>query len=737
MRTIERLASWRFTLDPEKGQWEDVTVPHTWNALDGQSGTGSYLRTEAVYETSFSRPASRTVYVRFEGANTNAAVFCNDSYVGAHRGGYSAFQFDLTPWLREGSNTLRVLVSNEKDDISYPVSADYTFFGGIYRDVYLIGFDGPHFSMECYGSCGVFVTPEIEGRVNVRTYVTGGSVLRAVILDPQGTCCCSAILPVKEELVTFDLGVSEPLLWAGRKAPHLYTLELQLDDSDALRVPFGFRTAAADAEHGFLLNGQKYTLYGVSRHQDRENMGWAIGEKEHREDIGLIMDIGATTVRLPHYQQADFVLDLCDQNGLVVWAEAPLNSEYLNSEQADDLIEAQVIAMICQLYNHPSVCFWSLANEISIGGVSDALIALLNRLEKTVKSLDPRRITVMANMGSVAPKSPLWRITDASSVNQYLGWYDGSREDYGPFLDRLHAALPDRALGISEYGAEAVIKWHSDQPRCMDYTEEYQALVHESAWSAITARPWLMGSWVWNMFDFAANHRDEGGVKGRNNKGLVTFDRKTKKDSFWFYKACWSDEPFVYITGKRFTRRAGEAVDIKVYSNQKRVTLSDGLHSWTLEGEHVFVFEQIPFSGEALTLTAEAGECRDTLTLLHVDRPDPSYVLPQEKAEVDNRVRQWFADLQKPSEAIVHREGYFSMDVLMDDIVRCPEAMAEVEQYWAGPLELAAPEQAARLRKGGSMPPAQIWRYIKKWLPEAAYDYLDAGLAKVKMPEGQ
>lgn len=735
MRKTIELIQWdfRFARDAES-EWKRVAIPHTWNADDGQSG-GGYRRDRGVYRTFFDCPKEKSVFIRFEGANTTAAVTLNGRRIGEHAGGYSAFQFDLTNALVPGLNELTVEVSNEKDPEIYPASADYTFFGGLYRKVSLLCFDGPHFSMTRHGSFGVFAVPSVDGSVRVRAYTDGGRVIRARVFAPDGALAAENTVPVVGEHTDFIMNVKNPQLWEGVSGPRLYRLEIALDDADILNIRIGFRTLAADPDRGFLLNGVPCPLHGVSRHQDRENLGWAIGPKEHREDLEIILEIGANTVRLPHYQQDEYVLDLCDEYGLAVWAEIPLNSEYLPGEKADRLIEQQLLEMICQQYNHPSICFWSIANEISIGGVSEALYAELRALNGIAKELDPNRITIMANMGSVAPKSPLWAITDAVSVNQYLGWYDGEYTDYGPFLDRLHAALPGRPLALSEYGADAVLKWHSDHPRRMDYTEEYQALVHESAWAAISQRPWLLGSWVWNMFDFAAGHRDEGGVKGRNSKGLVTYDRRVRKDAFWFYKACWSDEPFVYITGKRFTRRAGETADIKVYSNLDRVTLSDGKTERTLEGEHVFVFTAVPLGKNETVLTARAGECTDTLTLTRVSEPDSSYVLPQPKVELDSRVRQWFADLQKPEEEIVHREGYYSMDHLMDDIVRSPEAMEAVEQYWAGPLDLSAPEYAARLRKGGSMPPAQIWRYVKNRLPEAAYGLLDAALSKVKCAE--
>ena len=735
MRKTIALTQWEFRFAQDEGKaWEPVTVPHTWNALDGQAG-GGYRRTRGIYRICFPRPEEKQVYVRFEGANTVAEATLNGQRIGRHVGGYSAFQFDLTDALVPGMNTLCVEVSNEPDANIYPAFADYTFFGGMYRKAELLCFDGPHFSLKKHGSEGVFVTPSPDGQIRVQAYTEGGRLVRACVTAPDGSPAAQAEVPVRGDEADLSLKVEKPQPWEGVPAPRLYRLRIALDDADEMDIRFGFRTAAADAERGFLLNGAPYPLHGVSRHQDRENMGWALSPAQHLEDMDIIREIGANTVRLPHYQQDEYVLDLCDERGLVVWAEAPMNSEYLPGEEADRLLEAQLTEMICQQYNHVSICFWSIANEISIGGVSEALFNELRHLNAIVKDLDSARLTVMANMGSVSPESPLWAMTDFVSVNQYLGWYDGSREDYGPFLDRLHAALKGKPLALSEYGAEAVTKWHSDDPKCMDYTEEYQALVHESAWAAIAARPWLVGSWVWNMFDFAACHRNEGGVPGRNNKGLVTYDRKTRKDAFWFYKACWSREPFVYITGKRFTRRAGDSADVKVYSNLSPVTLSDGKTAWTLEGEKVFIFRAVPLAEGETTLTARAGACADTLTLTRLDAPDPAYVMPQAKVELDSRVRQWFADLREPREEIVHREGYFSMDHMMDDIVRSPEAMEAVEKYWAGPLELASPTDAARLRKGGSMPPATIWRYVKDHLPEAAYSLLDAALSRVKCEE--
>lgn len=735
MRKKIQLNQWQFLqLNRKPPCWMSVQIPHTWNAYDGQDGGADYQRITCVYKTTFERPQAKKVYICFDGVNHLARVCCNGKDLGLHRGGYAAFNFELTKALQDGENELMVYVSNEPDGMTYPFMADYTFFGGIYRQVYLLAFDNAHFSMDEAGSCGVFVTPTIDGKVHVEAYTVGGAMLHASVSDPQKATVASATAPVQGELTVLDLQVDSPRLWEGKKSPVLYELHLALDDADKLVIPIGFRSVSTSAEEGFLLNGKPYQLHGVAKHQDREDMGWAIGDREQREDMDIICEMGANSVRLSHYQHASYVYDLCDERGMVAWAEIPLISEYMDTKEADENILHQLEELICQLYNHPSVCLWCIANEINIGGVNDHLIALLKCLEGRVKVLDVSRPTVMANIGATEVQSPLWQITDAVTVNKYLGWYEGDKEEFGPLLDRLHAALPGRPLGLSEYGADAVLMWHSDAPRCMDYTEEYQALLHECAWDALSQRSWLLGVWLWNMFDFAADHREEGGTRGRNHKGLVTFDRKIRKDAFWYYKACWSDEPFVYITGKRFTRRAGESLDVKVYSNQPEVTLKSGEQEWTLQGQHVFIFKDVPLTGDGITLCAVAGACTDTLDIEHIAQPDPSYVLPQPKVEIDARVRQWFADIQQPPKVIERVEGCFTMNDLMDDIVKCPEAMDAVETYWATPLDISGPGLAERLRKGGSMPPAHIWRFVKNKLPEAAYALLDAALAKVQRP---
>ena len=684
------------------GAFSPVSIPHTWNALDGQDGGGDYDRSEHVYRLHFARPEAEQVFIRFEGVNHTAAVHCNGRYVGTHRGGYSAFTMELTEALRDGVNRLAVHVSNGADAPIYPQTADFTFFGGIYRPVSLICVGRTHFDMGFYGGDGVFLTPAADGTVRFTARTCGGKQLHAAITDPQGRLAVEGdfSLPAGD----MCLRVDAPLLWDGVEAPNLYRLSLTLDDGcDYIELPFGFRSFAADPEQGFLLNGRPYPLHGVARHQDRENMGNALTDREHAEDIALIREIGANTVRLAHYQQAQYVYDLCDRYGLVVWAEIPFISQFDSRPEALRNAVDQLWELIIQSHHHPCICFWGIANEINIAGESPELYAQLEQLNTLAHQLDPSRLTAMANLGKTPVSSPLWRSSDIAGCNLYLGWYDGTYDDFGEYLDSMHAQLPDRPLAYTEYGGEAVPSWHSDAPKCLDYTEEYQALLHERAYSAMEQRPWLLATWLWTMFDFAADHREEGGCKGRNNKGLVTFDRKVKKDAFYFYKACWSKEPFVYITGHRYTRRASGCITVKVYSNLPSVTLTAGGYAKTQEGNRIFLFENVPLGAGETVLTATAKGAADSLTLERIAAPDPVYVLPQPEKQLNANVRQWFADFQPVPHVLTVKEGFYSVEDSMDTLLQSPAAWACVEKYWAAPLELSTPQQAARMRKGGAL----------------------------------
>lgn len=484
----------------------------------------------------------------------------------------------------------------------------------------------------------------------------------------------------------------EAHLWEGRKNPALYTAVVSLvKDGEVLdeRVTeFGIRTVAVDKD-GFMLNGKRYPLRGVCRHQDRQDKGWAISMKEHEEDAALIYEVGANTVRLAHYQQDERFYSLCDRLGIVVWAEIPYISAHL--ENGDANAESQLRELVVQNFNHPSIAVWGLSNEITIGGEKPEIIALHKRLNDIAHSLDPTRLTTVANVTMLDPASELTGITDTMSYNHYFGWYMGTVDDNAKWFDDFRAKYPDRPVGISEYGCEAVLTLHSADPKQGDYSEEYQAYYHENLLKIIEERPYLWATHLWNMFDFAVDGRNEGGVSGRNNKGLVTYDRKTKKDSFYLYKAAWSDEPFVHITSKRYVKRAEKNIKVKVYSNQKKVALFvNGKKLAESEGSRVFEFDVPLRLVGATRVEAVAGDCRDSAEFVRVLKPCKDYSLPPESTEVVN----WF-EKDGVRYEFEYPEGRFSVKDKIGDIIATEEGEALIMRL----AEKAVEEMKARGRE--------------------------------------
>lgn len=751
-KVIKWNENWGF-LKGERQQdvvWEVVTLPHTWNALDGQDGGNDYYQGPAWYKKTLTLESDwKEVYIRFGAVNKKAEVWCNGKSAGAHQGGFSAFTFDLTPFLEDGENEILVKADNSNELPIYPRQADFTFFGGIYREVELICFDEKaHFDVTRFGTDAIFVMPSMDGTVVVDTYVVADSSVYAEIFDANGsTVAKSKVMELGKnhmagETVQLTLKVPEVQRWDGTKNAYLYQVKVFLSAQnvqDVIAAHFGFRDYTVSASEGFFLNGAAYPLHGVCRHQDRENMGWAVTEKEHIEDMALMREIGANTIRLAHYQQAPFFYDLCDRDGMVVWAEIPFISVYDEREEADENLRQQMQELVLQNYNHPSICFWGIANEVGIGGESEKMYQILRELNQLTRKLDPSRLTVIANVGMTRTDSPLFHITDITSYNEYKGWYEGTMDEHGTFCDERHNEIPAIPLAISEYGAESILSWHSEHPKVKDYSEEYQALLHEKAEKAFEERPYLWATWLWNMFDFAADARDEGGCKGRNNKGLVTYDRSIKKQAFYFYKACWSKEPFVYLCGKRFTKRAEEKINIKVYSNQKQVDLwVNGEHIGSLCESAVFEFKEVVLSeqfNEILVRTPDG--LMDTLILEKVDKVPEEYVFIEEK-NVSDAVTQWFANLQSQKDdatvvrEIVVREGYLSVNDSMEEIYKYPEGFQAVQELIAMPMAAVQPAMAERMATGGVLSFASIWNHIGKLLPDEAYYLLNERLNKIK-----
>ena len=417
---------------------------------------------------------------------------------------------------------------------------------------------------------------------------------------------------------------------------------------------------------------------------------------------------------------------------MVIWAEIPFISLYIPDPAADENLLSQMRELILQNYNHPSICFWGVANEIGIGGESEAMFHIVHRLHELCKQLDPSRLTGIANVGMTPTSSQLFRLTDVTAYNEYKGWYEGTVEDHGAFCDERHGQIPDIPMAISEYGAEAVLRWHSPAPKVKDYTEEYQAIVHEKAYRALQERPYIWATWLWNMFDFAVDVRNEGGVQGRNNKGLVTFDRKQKKQAFYFYKACWSKEPFVYICGERYLKHTAAPMTVKVYSNAAQVTLLlNGRKLGTVQGGPVFLFPNVVLDRPVNELMAVTDtDCRHSLIWECVAAEPEEYTLKETKCYSEN-VAQWFSHLIPPTDVQI-REGYLSIDDPLEEVYRYPEGYQIIQELAVKPLQLDHADLADRMIQGGALSFSSIWNHINKYLPDEAYTLINARLSRIK-----
>ena len=625
--------SWRFIRQDVAGAevaqfddstWQPVSLPHTWNNLDGQDGGGNYYRGPAWYRRHFTpdrQLAGKSLFLQFDGAATTADVFVNGTRVGTHKGNFAAFCFDVTSLLQVGrDNVIAVRVDNAATNEIAPLSADFTVFGGLYRDVHLLVLDNLSVSPLDYASPGVYikqvaVTPE-QAELEITTKLRNANAaskpatIHYLITNREGkpTQELSAQATVEaggSTDVVQKILLAHPHLWNGRPDPYLYQLTVEVRDgrqlTDSVTQSFGVRSFRVDPDQGFFLNGRHYPLYGVSRHQDRIDKGWAIGPAEHDEDFQLIEELGCTAVRLAHYQHAQHFYDLCDKGGLIVWAELP----YVNASGPlpafGENARTQLTELVKQNFNHPSIVCWCLFNELhSKNSWNDAPAdwSLVPELNKLVKELDPTRLSVSASC--IKADDPLNRVTDIMAFNRYPGWYFGAPTLWPHTLDELREKLPGRCIGISEYGAGASVQCHESNPKQPKtdghwHPEEYQCTVHETAWKAMKERPWLWCTFIWNMFDFAVDNRDEGDHAGRNDKGLVTYDRKTKKDAFYWYKANWTDAPLVYITSRRFVNRTEPRTPVKIYSNCDTVELKvNGVSQSAIRSDdHIFLWNDV------------------------------------------------------------------------------------------------------------------------------------------------
>ena len=631
---IKLMDGWNFT--DQKGNRASVELPHTWNAIDGQDGGNDYYRGTLVYDNHFVKPKyteeKECVYLQFHGINSSANVILNGESVCRHDGGYSTFRVDVTDKLQE-DNYLAIEVDNSVNDRVYPQKADFTFYGGIYRDIEILIVKKEHFDLDYYGGPGIKYTTTVSGKdadVNVMTYINeaakeAGARVVVELLDAKG----NVIADGEGQDVT--LHISNVHLWDGLEDPYLYEIKATLvkngTEVDEISCNCGVRTFEFSPKDGFHLNGRPYPLHGVSRHQDYRGIGNAIGKEQHDRDMELIREVGANTIRLAHYQHDQYFYDLCDKVGMIVWAEIPYISEHLANGNENTI--SQMKELIVQNYNHPSIVVWGVSNEITISGRKYRKQMLENHhvLNDLCHEMDPTRLTTLACYAVCHPFHPVSKITDLVGWNLYLGWYVPFLWLNDLWISFYHLVYPKRCLCYSEYGAEGMPNLHSKRPKRGDNSEEYHSKYHEYMLECFKRHPYMWAHYYWNMFDFAADARNQGGEPGMNHKGLITFDRNIKKDAFYLYKAYWNKkDKFVYLAGKRYEFRSAEKQTITVYSNLDEVSLyHNGKLVGTQKGEHVFKFQIV--MEDQNKLEVKSGDYTDCGTIYKVGVERPEYRL--------------------------------------------------------------------------------------------------------------
>lgn len=662
---IDINAGWLFSKDEAFKESQHVDLPHCYNALDGIDGDNSYYRGKAYYKKNFqvSLKQEEELWLECGAVSMCCDVYLNKKRLYHHVGGYSLFRVDLTEALEE-ENELLLVADNSYSQTYYPQKADFTFYGGVYRDVKLIKVDKTHFVLDDQGSSGVEITPELNEDLSSCTVHVLARANGEEVKIRIGEISQSA--KVENGIAKFDVVIDHPHLWNGLDDPYLYELQASVDGKDEVRQNFGIRKIVIDPEKGCLLNNKEYRLAGVSKHQDRFEKGYAVSKQDLEEDMALIRETGVNSLRLAHYQHDPYFYDLCDKYGLLVWAEIPYITAHMKEGRNSTI--SMMRELIKQNRNHPSIFCWGLSNEITThGGVSDDLVENHKILNDLVHELDPSRVSTMAHVFLLKPKEKLVRLPDVCAYNLYYGWYLGDFEQNDKFFDDYHKKYPKSCIGLSEYGADANIRYQTIRPVKGDYSEAYQCLYHEHILKMWSQRKFIWCIYAWNMFDFGADGRNEGGKKGQNQKGLVTFDRKIKKDAFYIYKAYFSKEKFVHLCGKRYADRFEEDTLIKAYANVPILSLYvDGEFIETRKGDKVFEFSYKISGRHHIEVRYE--DLKDEMDIVKVAEKNKEY-------ESDTmKIHNWFdAEVKK---------GYFSLKDSAFRIKRNKEGRKLLDQYY-------------------------------------------------------
>ncbi len=707
MHKISINEGWQFKKIPD-GNYSDleglitVTLPHTWYSdEDPYRGLTVYKKTISI------DPDWKHVFVDIPGAEQHAVVFADDCKIGEHRGAYGAFRCEIPEELLSNKEIeLKIFLTNVFDDSISPLTGDFTVFGGLYRGVNLLVTEyESFFDPTYYGTSGVILRTSVDGNAGIlnaeiHAHMERGVEIRAEITDPRGTLTDDLISEEQnenfEELIseknasekTGTIGITKAMicripdvvLWNGKAAPNLYKVRMWLvrdgETLDEVLLETGFRDINMSADRGMFLNGEHIKIKGVAKHQDFKGCFNAVTCENIEKDFELIDEIGANSVRLSHYQHPQYTYELADKKGYLVWAEIPM-LKMTDSEELKTNAEEQLRELILQNIHHPSIYCWGIQNEIGMFKDTDFMHEELRKMQQLSHDLDPSRLVTAANLYTVKFRSKLNSVTDMIGYNIYFGWYYGEMQDYGDYLDRFHSERPEMPIGVSEYGVDANIRLHSEEPMVRDYSEEYQALYHETVYPIFESRDYLYGSYVWNMFDFSSRARREGGQNNINAKGLVTYDRTVRKDAFYYYKARWSREKFLHICSGRFVNRAKERIDIKIYTNLTDALLSvDGRNfgHGRNDGNGRIIFYDVPLHEGENQIKASAQGLEDECVFVRMDSEDESYRLPDNN--VGQAVKNWFL-----SDDDVVREGYFSIKDTANDILENPDARAVLEKY--------------------------------------------------------
>ena len=746
--------NWYFTdcsenfVDKSFDQWQRINLPHTWNAVDGADGKPGYKRAvcryaKELYVAGLDR--DKEYYLEFGAAASECRVYVNGKESAYHKGGYSAFRTNVTEILHEGVNTVTAEVSNEPSEEIYPQMADFTFYGGLHRSVKLIEVSRTHFELDYWGAEGIAVTSQAEADgnwvLNITPFVKNAdkdTVTRYTVKDASGKVVCEYY--EKETGVTTSVPMKNVKLWQGVKSPYLYGIKAELikfnEVVDCVSVKHGFRNFSVDPEKGFFLNGELTPLRGVSRHGDTLGKGIALDITDHERDCALILESGANTVRLAHYQHSREFYDLCDSKGLIVWAEIPFISKMLKDPAAHNNCLSQLKELIYQNFNHSSIFFWGISNEITISGSSDELVRNLRELNRVAKEADCTRLTTMAQVTGLPMDDVQNRITDVIAYNHYFGWYSGKPEDNEKWFDEFHRRHPDISLGLSEYGCEGIISYHNSKPESGDYSEEYQALYHEHMVKILKERPWIWGSYVWNMFDFGSDARDEGGVAGRNNKGLITFDRRIKKDAFYLYKAAFGKNKTLHICGKKYSNRRDDIISVKVYTNCQHVELTvNGKETEIKKADgEVCVFDNVALADGINIIEAKSGELTDTAFIKKTDKEPEEYVYKEEPGKTG--VTNWFENKDMTvRQEMTFREGYYSVRNSVSEIMKSEEAGNVLVNAFSSAVGMKLKKSMLMIM--GEQTPEEMFRSDLsknnlKTDPQAALSILNQELQKIK-----